>query len=184
MKRHCNGSGIFCLSPGSPFAGKARLFIWRSVNIKYTTCAALQLTAPACSRRGTGQELWEQRASMSEITMPRACSALPCPAWASTPFLPCAFLCLFKNRCVWVGSTASHELDPAGANASQPPSHLSKAFLPLTAWASHGCRSAASSSSPCIPNLLPNILVTPQSPSSSSFVLPFNHLCSKFQGGS
>lgn len=91
-----------------------------------------------------------------------------------------------------MGSTASHELDPAGANASQPPSCLSKAFLPSTALSSHGYRSAAPSSSPCMPNLLLRILVTPQSPSTSSFVLSFplpppenlNRLCSKLRGGS
>lgn len=89
---HCNTSGIFCLSPGSPFAGKARLFIWRSVNIKHTTRAAPQLAASACSRRSTEQQLWEQIASTFEITVPSACSAPPCITWASTPFLLCAFL--------------------------------------------------------------------------------------------
>lgn len=78
------------LSPGSQFAGKARLFIWLSVNNKYTTRALVH------SRRHAELELWEQRASTFEITVPRACSALPCITWANTPFLLCAFLCPFR----------------------------------------------------------------------------------------
>lgn len=82
--------GFFVLSPGSAFAGKVRLFIWRSVNIKYTPRAAMRDTAPARSRQraeqGLGEHIWDDDAQSLWHT-PEHCMGQP----------PRPALCLLKS---------------------------------------------------------------------------------------
>lgn len=166
--------GFFVLSPGSPFAGKVRLFIWRSANIKYTTRAATQDAASARSRQHAEQELGETACSGWWCPKPMAHS--PGIAWANPP--PSCFasfeICRFRPCVACEDSTAEDQLVPAEADANQPLPLLSKAFLFITAWPSRGYGFAALSSSRCVLSLLPEFLVAPpKSPSCSSFLLLF-----------
>jgi len=126
---HCNASWIFCSKPWITICWQSQqMFIWRSVNIKFATCAATQDAALARrrhtqSRSWESQHIWGDDAQSLRHT-PRHCMDQPSPHPA---------VCLSRSRCGWKDRTAADEQAPAGADANEPIPLLSEAFLLLPA---------------------------------------------------
>lgn len=66
-----------------PFAGKVRVFIWRSVNVKHTTRAVTQDGATGCSRKHAEHK--HEEPACFGMTMPRAWGTFPRAAGDNVP---------------------------------------------------------------------------------------------------